>query len=184
MNSDMGVSVPDQALAVPAEPCGLGPSGFDPSRKYVHSIADFPITAISHLVESANRLPAAPRSYRGVIDPVCYEDFGVDLLACSGRVRAHSDKDFPRWAHVLIVRCGESAQLKVAHDEPVKLQPGRAIVFDCHRRHSVSQAPTDVLVWAPVHDAVEPVGAETLLARTLARWPFAVPTGCTQERSA
>lgn len=33
MSKDISASVPDQALAVPAEPAnGLGPSGFDPSR--------------------------------------------------------------------------------------------------------------------------------------------------------
>lgn len=145
----------------------------------IHSVAVCDVGLIAHMVTTADALPPAPPAMRHMIDPACYN--GTDqLLTCTGRVKAHNDRDFPRWASLLILRCGPHAMLKVGRDVAIALRPGIALTFDAHMRHSVDQALNDVLVWAPVADRDEPIHADSILELALARWP----TPTTKPRSA
>ncbi len=91
-------------------------------------------------------------------------------LGVTGRVKAHVDKDFPAWAGIIVLRCGERALLKVRGEADVPLQPGLAVMFNAHRTHAVAQERTDVLVWLPVYDEDQPVHADALLALAVEKY--------------
>jgi len=82
------------------------------------------------------------------VDPIELKP-GYFGLRAGGPVRPHTDPLFARWCYLFVLRA-ERAILKQHGRKDLRLKPGMLVEINSHRRHSLVQAPRDIIVWVPL----------------------------------
>jgi hypothetical protein len=74
---------------------------------------------------------------------------GYNGLRLAGNLRPHTDLAFPKWCYLLVFRGGRT-HMTMHRKQNIRLRAGMLFELDEHRRHSVVQRPSDLMVWTPL----------------------------------